>query len=941
MQFFLRPFFIVFLLVSAAHSHGVHSGQEIQYSQPQGLEITLRIIGSNSYARTETLEGYTVFYNEDDQTYYYATLNGDGTAFTSSGQIVGLDEPDGLEKHLKISASKRKEIAQEREERFQGERKKRWKERVKKHKEKREKKAGGQDDAKDSASFQSGDDVGEASASEVSFLEVSGAQKGLTILVQFPDDPNTAAVDPTDFPTTQAKIERYCNEVGYSDDGNTGSVRDYFTGQSEGALDYTMTVTPIVTLPNARDYYNYSDYPTNATLRDNGQAGVLMIQDAITELNNDPTFSFDGLSVSGNNVVSTNIFFAGATSGVWSQGLWPHQWSIYSSLYTQPEVVVDGVTKKIFSYQVTNIPSAAATIGTFIHESGHLLLDYPDLYDYGGESAGVGRHCIMASGNFSNGGKTPSPINLYFKEVSGWANITNINAYNYLETSLASTGNVGYRLLNPNDSDEYFLFENRGAGDPWAASVPDKGILIWHVDESVSGNENEQMTDALHYEVSLVQSDGDFDLENDNNSGDSGDAYDSANGTFSDLSAPDAKWWDGSDSELSVQFTSTAGANMTLTFGVSDTIKVLTPLAGGIVDSVSNFEITWAGNITGNVNIELLKGGSFLQSLATNEANDGSFTWVLNGGLVNDNDYSIKIFSVDDPALTDTSATFTIASEVFAGNGIFPAGWGIAPGADMSWVTTSNEASEGSYSIVNEDISEDETASISVTDDFEAGSISLDVKVSTESGYDFFQFYIDGVAQDLNGVQSGTGLSGTLDWTALTLPISAGTHTLTLAYEKDFSVSSGSDSVWVDNVVLPLAAPTAAEYYTLWIEGYGAYADASLDSDNDGVVNLIEYATGGGPDGIDTNPTSVNILEGNGDDSMTLSLNQRVDAQSRGLIYSVWKSQDLENWDQTDISTHSTMAVDSEFETVTYKLEVPVSATEPQYFMRVGVSLAE
>ena len=127
----------------------------------------------------------------------------------------------------------------------------------------------------------------------------------------------------------------------------------------------------------------------------------------------------------------------------------------------------------------------------------------------------------------------PTPINLYFKEVSGWANITDLSSSQYLETALPTTGNVGYRFTNPSNSQEHFIVENRGDGDIWAEYAPDKGILIWHVDEAVSGNNNQEMTPSLHYQVSLEQQDGQFDLEN-NRGDDSSDAFDQNSPVFND-----------------------------------------------------------------------------------------------------------------------------------------------------------------------------------------------------------------------------------------------------------------------------------------------------------------------------------------------------------------------------------------------------------------------
>jgi hypothetical protein len=66
-------------------------------------------------------------------------------------------------------------------------------------------------------------------------------------------------------------------------------------------------------------------------------------------------------------------------------------------------------------------------------------------------------------------------------------------------------------------------------------------------------------------------------------------------------------------------------------------------------------------------------------------------------------------------------------------------------------------------------------------------------KVSSESGYDYLEFYLDGV------LQSGR-ISGTVDWQKKTNSIAAGAHTVKWRYIKDYMVSSGQDAGWVDQV---------------------------------------------------------------------------------------------------------------------------------------------
>ena len=73
-------------------------------------------------------------------------------------------------------------------------------------------------------------------------------------------------------------------------------------------------------------------------------------------------------------------------------------------------------------------------------------------------------------------------------------------------------------------------------------------------------------------------------------------------------------------------------------------------------------------------------------------------------------------------------------------------------------------------------------------------SLSFKVKVYSEANWDFFKLYIDG--------EEMLSLSGEQDWMTYNVLLDQGTHTLRFAYEKDFSISNGEDTAWLDDIVL-------------------------------------------------------------------------------------------------------------------------------------------
>jgi len=74
------------------------------------------------------------------------------------------------------------------------------------------------------------------------------------------------------------------------------------------------------------------------------------------------------------------------------------------------------------------------------------------------------------------------------------------------------------------------------------------------------------------------------------------------------------------------------------------------------------------------------------------------------------------------------------------------------------------------------------------------GTLTFWWKVSSEQSYDWLRIMVDGVSRQQ--------ISGYIDWTQVTVSVTgAGTHTLQWQYDKDGSVSNGSDCGWIDDVV--------------------------------------------------------------------------------------------------------------------------------------------
>ena len=787
----LKPISLLVLLASClGYSSAAPfppEGLRTTWNQPGVESVPLRIFGDEYYARTETEDGYTAFYNQAEGRYYYAMLSADGGSLISSTIPLPNAAPAGLAKHLELSPAKIAEISQQTRAKTDGDRAQSWSERVKAYQ------------ALQTANATADSRSINAAKARVKAAAVLGKKVGLTILIQFPDDGQTSSRDPVTFPANRGKIERFCNGVGYTEDGNTGSVRDYFFDQSLGRLTYTQNVTNIVTMPRARNYYNFEDFPANTKPRsDAGETGRMLLKDALTILKAQ-NFDFTTLSLDSNRrAIATNIFFAGQDSGVFARGLWPHA----SRLSSDVNVGTAANPIYISRYQITNIEDSSPTIGTFCHENGHLLLGFPDIYSLSGE--GVGRHCLMGSGNHLNSGRTPSPLNLYFKEVVGWTTITDLPPDVSSTFSLPTTGSVGYRIRRQGIPTENFIVENRGVGDKWAQFSNDKGIIVWHIDETIDGN----FRPNSQYGVAVVQADGRLDLEKGANRGDNGDYFDlSDNSELSNTTTPNANWFDGTASFFKLKVLTRVGASTDVKFGSlpSDTIAVSNPNGGETLYSVTNFSLLWEASIVGNVKIELYKDGVFDSIITNDTPNDGVYDWNIIQSKKLGKGFTIRVSSLTNTLAVsdDSDRSFAITDASFPAGNSLPRGWFKPKGSKNGWKISKSTAFEGTTCLVAGATTDGKSSAIAYRSHFKAGNVSFYLKVSSEKNYDFARFYIDGVAQVFTAADSKPGISGAVGWLYASFPVSAGRHTLKWTYEKDDSYAGLKDSAWLDGVSLP------------------------------------------------------------------------------------------------------------------------------------------
>jgi M6 family metalloprotease-like protein len=336
-------------------------GKTFTFTQPDGS--TLEVRGDQHYAVFETLDGYTVTRNPATGFYEVAQLSSDSTTLEPlpGARTRPDDGRSAVARGLRVSPASARAAGREGAMRLGGRRcDERRIERRQLQRAMRAMAAAGGPMLAPPQRTTLGDYV------------------GLCLLIDFPDMPATIGRD---------EVERFCNQVGYNGFGNSGSVQDYFLAQSLERCRYTNIVAPCYRARFPKTHYTNPNIPM-------GQRARELIREALDH-HKAQGFDFSTLTSDGAGMVyAMNVYYSGPVVNNQSEGLWPHAWMMGT-----PVPLAAG--KSAFDYQFTAMDSALE-LGTFCHENGHMLCDYPDLYDYGGESGGVGYYCLMCAGNHAD-----------------------------------------------------------------------------------------------------------------------------------------------------------------------------------------------------------------------------------------------------------------------------------------------------------------------------------------------------------------------------------------------------------------------------------------------------------------------------------------------------------------------------------------------------------
>ena len=457
-------------------------------AQPDGRKIGLRIRGDEWFHWHEDLDGYTVV--RDNGRYAYAQLNRDNH-LTPTPLTVGVDNPKakGLQKRILPPAAVQHSMRPQ--------------------------------------LIDGSNDIQTAPQA----VPPSGTVRNLVILCKFSDhveDVDTR--DPNDY-------DILFNQIGGDPAlAPTGSVKDLYLENSYGQMTLQSTVVGWVTLPHTEAYYandedgtGFNSYPQNAQG---------MVEDALDLV--DPLVDFDQFDTDNDGYIDAiDIIHSGygaETGGGGGDWIWSHRWSLWAlpgGEWTSDEGV------KVDDYHTEpalwdDEGNGIVHFGVIAHETGHFF-GLPDLYDTDGSGEGIGSWGMMAnSWGFDGTQLHPPHFCAWSKIELGWVTPTVISTDGLYAIDQVQTNPQIYRIDNGYPSDEYLLIENR---QPVGIEtvIPQGGLCIYHIDDSLIDlsafytegypGQSGWPENGNHYGVAVLQADGNYNLEKNNNRGDSGDVY--------------------------------------------------------------------------------------------------------------------------------------------------------------------------------------------------------------------------------------------------------------------------------------------------------------------------------------------------------------------------------------------------------------------------------
>lgn len=554
----------------------------VTITQPDGTKITVRIHGDESFHYTTTIDGFML---ERDKTGFFRYVNYDfntGIKTLSAQRARNVGERTAEEKTFVANLKAAQLIT--------ADMKTRRTPMLKKH-------------SRAVRPWLKKQPMMKANAANAATANnVDGESQYLVILVNFAD---------CAFQYKNEDFETWLNEPGYSTNGGTGSVKDYWRDNSMGQFVPNFTVVGPYTLSQNQLYYagNAEDTGEDANPRAMIKEACQLAKEA------NPGLDFSRYDNDGDGFVDNcYVIYAGYSEASTANGddMWPHSWTMGDDVFEIDGVKIDEYS---CSAELVGMPGAPEEptmdgIGTFTHEFGHILglKDMYDTDDYtNGYGVDPGAYSLYASGSYNNDSRTPPCLMAFERFQMGWIDtnteLTELKDPEDVELNNISTNKARYINAQP-DRDvatgvEWFILENRQQTG-WDSYIPAHGLLITHFDYtqesyaeywSVNGPNN----NAKHRCMYIKAADG-VDDENSR----AGDTYPgtSASTEFTDTSTPNSLNWN--NEPVNVPITNITEQDGIIRFQVSGGTSVWDFVKTNVPTDIRDVSATFTAEMTGN-----------------------------------------------------------------------------------------------------------------------------------------------------------------------------------------------------------------------------------------------------------------------------------------------------------------------------------------------------
>ena len=431
-----------------------------------GFALTIQNFGDEHYSFTQTLDGFLVIQKEG--VYYYADENGEASSMKAKNfnlqneqekaYLKSVDEKKVKESHAKKNGRK-----------FQAEKKER---------------ASWIPSVSDKPKLRLPNPAGHS----------YGTNRFPVILVETNDTKNCDSLE----------FYNQVNQNGYSKNGHIGSVKDYFTAQSNGFFVPSYDIYLVKVDKNISSYKENEQY---------------LVKESLEKLRAKyPQFNAQNYDADNDGFVdAVAIMYAGTEAAANNVGGFAYNLK-YNAVGQQDA----GNGKKFDAYfilaqMISN--TTLAPIAQFIHEFSHTMGLQDHYCVYGSECyqdfTNTEYQCpsvhgwdVMATGMYNgpSNGATPVGYSAFEKQFMHWIEYETLTTTNDVTImNPLNSSNQSYKIPVAGNNDEWFVLENRQTTD-WDKYLPNSGLLIWHIDYDQAIWDSDALNDdKTHQRIDVVE----------------------------------------------------------------------------------------------------------------------------------------------------------------------------------------------------------------------------------------------------------------------------------------------------------------------------------------------------------------------------------------------------------------------------------------------------